>query len=167
MIRRRTILAIAALLVFSGDVTFFGWRLLHSATVDAVITHIGTDSLVFEIPGTQPAALLRRDGWEPDPANDSKVNLYPSDGSEVTPRVPLITTPTYDQFIRSIRDLRARGICHVAIRESGKLALPGEPNYPGGLTVHTLVLCGNAIAHEGFLGTLSPDTHIRLKVTQD
>ena len=108
---------------------------------------------------------VHRKGWNPDPIADSRVRFAAATETGVPRQVTLMSAPTYEQFIISIRDLRAHGICNVAILEAGTPVL-GGPQFPGGRDVPTLVLCGNSIGHEGFFGRLAPDTHIRIRLHQ-
>ena len=162
--RRTTLMAIVALLLL-GNIVFFAWWRPRTASAEAIITHVGIDSLVIEVAKGQPAAMLRRKGWNPDPIADSRVRFAAATETGVPRQVTLMSAPTYEQFIISIRDLRAHGICNVAILEAGTPVL-GGPQFPGGRDVPTLVLCGNSIGHEGFFGRLAPDTHIRIRLHQ-
>jgi hypothetical protein len=75
--------------------------------------------------------------------------------------ISLAPTPTYGRFIESIRDLKARGICNVVIRENdAPEARVG--NGRNALTIPALVLCGNSIGDAGFDVSLPPDGPLRL-----
>lgn len=157
-------MAIVALLLL-GNIAFFTWWQPRTASAEAIITHVGIDSLVIEVGKGQPAAILRRNGWNPDPVSDSRVHLAAVTQTGAPRQITLVSAPSYKQFILSIRDLRARGICHVAILEGGASVLGGS-QFPSGRDAPTLVLCGNSIGHEGFFGRLAPDTHIRIRLGQ-
>ena len=162
--RRATLIAVAALLLL-GNIAFFTWWRPPTGPAEAIVTHVGIDSLVVEVGKDQPAAILGRDGWNPDPVSDARVHLAAVTQTGAPRQITLVSAPSYEQFILSVRDLRARGICHVAILEGGASVLRG-PQFPSGRDAPTLVLCGNSIGHEGFFGRLAPDTHIRIGIRQ-
>jgi hypothetical protein len=166
---RRSFLKIVASTLLIGNIAFFAWR-VHEATIpNAAITYAGLDSLFLVAPRSQPAAILLRGKWHPDPASDGRV------------RVPIMTTrfgppkqvvvislgakPSYGSFIQSLRSLRVRHICHVAILEGAGIASEMERgDTPVGLLeIPTIALCegsiGDAVA---FDGKLPPDALLRL-----
>jgi hypothetical protein len=164
--RRRTFLTIAALSLLAGNVAFFGYR--HFGGAKATITYVGLDSGGVIVPEDQPGATLKDGKWEPDPAADPKVKL-PIEDMGRTPRqlivVSLAPEGNYGRFIQSIRALRARGICNLAIREGGtsrKMAAPLPGGSRDALAIPAIIVCGHTIGDNGFTGTLPSDRDVRL-----
>jgi hypothetical protein len=167
MIRRRAALVIVALVLTTADGIFAKVLYNHRAAKDAYITHIGLDSLEMIIPMGARAARLHNGIWDIDPMKAMKSvpidQARGIDGKSLA-LVSLAPRSTYGQAINVIRNLKARRICNVLIRESGR-AEGGSFNFPGGvdraLAVPAIVLCGSSIGDAGFYGDLPADGRIQ------
>jgi hypothetical protein len=168
MIPRRRVLKIVAATLLAGNIAFLGWRLHEAAMPNAAITYAGLDSLALEVPRNQPAGILRGGKWQPDPATDARVRV--SAETQTRRFLPVVVIslgpkPSYGRFIESVRSLRARHICHVAIMEGAAGVPEMERGYTpeGFLEIPTILLCGEPIGDAAsFDGKLPPDAVMRL-----
>ena len=146
-----------------ADVGLLTWHWLHGTGANATITYAGLDSLSVVVPAKEPALRLEQERWYLDGRPVSDWAEYMRNRGEGGP-VALVTLgsqPTYVQFIRSIRDLKKRGICNVAVREGGEIMKSGEM-----MTIPAFVLCGHQLGDAGFGGTLPQDGPIRIPTDQ-
>lgn len=155
---RRPALMMFALVLSVIDVAFLSW--IHLAYANAAVTYVGLDSIAFKVPSNEPSLTLRQQHWYLDgrPMSDWTEYLKNRESGPVA-LITLAPQPTYDQFIRSIRDLKKRKICNVAIREGGEQLESAK-------LASALILCGHGLGDAGFFGTLPEDGPIRIRVGQ-
>ncbi len=168
MIQRRRVLKIIASILLMANIAFFGWRTYEATIPNAAITYAGLDSVVLFVPRNQPASILLRDKWQRDPATDTAVQV-PAETQTGRPLhfvvISLGPTPSYGSFIQSVRSLRVRHVCHVAILEGAAVFSRMEHSDPpdGQLGIPTIALCEASIGDAaGFDGKLPPDALLRL-----
>ncbi|ATY33778.1 hypothetical protein [Sphingomonas psychrotolerans] len=167
MLRRRASLSVMVVLLVAANTAFFAWR-WHSVDAVGTVTWVGIDSLSIEVPASQPAVRLHQGEWD---SNDKGLAASMSPVQTMAGReralafITLAPQPTYAHFIEAIRDLKARRVCNVAVREGGRpwrATIPLPDGSFDGLDVPALVLCGQQLGDAGFSGTLPPDGPIRL-----
>ena len=161
MTRRSVILGIFAAILLAIDS-----RMVyeHYYRVNAALTYIGLDSVVEIVPASLRAAEYHSGSWDSDPtkALHSRYNEPPA-GQPAKPIafVGLGPRAQFGKAIQIIRDLKARKICHVVIRESGFLS-PVAIDFGKGpeksLAIPVIVLCGYPYGDgSAFDGKLPPD----------
>ena len=163
MRRRRALLSAIATVLLVADGAFLLWCWHVDTAPNAWITRVGIDSAVFFVPTSAPAPVLRDGQWYiggqavPDPRDAQEKGV--DRGGAVL--VSLGPSPTFGQGLRSIRDLKARGICNLMIRED---ATPVDisPGTKPQIAVPALVLCGHRPGDAGFSGKLPPDGPIHV-----
>ncbi|WP_264939044.1 hypothetical protein [Sphingomonas caeni] len=156
-------LTILALVLLAGDILLAGWYYNCRAGTRATVIHVGLDSYGMIVPENQPMAKLIDGKWQPDPAADPSVSLR--DGPERLAMVSLAPDPGYGHFLQVIRDLRARGLCNVAILEGGtphRMSVPLPGGSRDAIEIQAILLCGHTLGDSGFTGQLPPDSEIRL-----
>ena len=132
----------AALLAFNGTTIYH-----HYYRPSAALTYIGLDSVIMTVPASLRAPEYRNGTWDADPLRVLRSKYFdPPAGQKPKPVafVSLEPDASFGHAIEVIRDLRARRVCHVAIREAGN-ATPVEINFgkgrERGLDILSIVLC--------------------------
>jgi hypothetical protein len=168
MLRRRASLGVVIFLLVAANAAFFAWR-WRGADAVGTVTWVGIDSLSLEMPASQPAARLKQGRWDSDGKGlrASMIPVRTMGGRErAIAFITLGPQPDYAHFIEAIRDLKARRVCNVAVREGGRpwrATIPLADGSFDGLEVPALVLCGQQLGDAGFSGTLPPNGPIRLQ----
>ena len=165
---RRYQLAIIVLALLIGNALLLSDYYKRYIAYNAEITYVGLDSIDMIVPvGMRPATLLAAK-WDIDPIPTVDANMFETIGSASVKPLALVSLaphPTYSQAIKVIHDLKARHVCNVLIRESGRLEKI-TINFPNGpdkaIAIPALVLCGESIGDAGFYGVLPADgpTHV-------
>ncbi|MEP9361212.1 hypothetical protein [Sphingomonas sp. KR3-1] len=166
MPRRSRLIPLACTLAVA-DVLFLGWRWRQDSLPNADVTYVGLDSSEMIVDADAAALSLQAGHWRLGDRPLADVGEY-AKGVAAEGHMPLVTAPSYGQFLRSVRDLKARKICHILIREGGTIikAAP-TPEVPvwDELSIPALLLCGESDSDMGFHGTLPPDGPIHLPAT--
>lgn len=113
----------AALLVADGY-----WAYQRYFRLDAAITYVGLENLSMMVPASAHAAQLRDGKWNSDPYLALKSKFYaPPPGEKAKPMalVSLGPHPGLGQAVAVFRDLKARHVCHVLIREGAEATASG------------------------------------------
>jgi len=164
--RRPLILAIVAGALCLADAF---WVYERCFRLNAAITHIGLDSVVMIMPASAKAAELRDGRWDINPLETTQPKSYGLPAAQNRWQIAFVSLGSRSQYGRAvavIRDLKARHICHVALREGAtrtavKLDFGKGPETS--LEVPTIVLCGDAYGDgTGFVGPLTADHDIHL-----
>lgn len=155
--RRLLVLLVCALLL--GDLLFLGWCRYRDTAANARVTYVGLDSATMVVDADVPALSLDAGHWRlgaqpmADPAGYAK--QLAAEG-----HMPAVTAPNYGQLVHVLRDLKARKICNILIREGGtRIAAAPTSEVPDWdtLEIPAIVLCGNAMGDSGFHGSLPAD----------
>ena len=156
---RRHILMLFVLVLTVADVGLLTWHWLHGTGANATITYAGLDSLSVVVPAKEPALMLKQQQWYLDGRPMSDWSEYMRNRGQGGPvaLVTLAPRPTYAQFIQSVRDLKKRKICNVAMREGGAVMKSHDE-----MQIPAFVLCGHQLGDAGFRRTLPPDGPIRV-----
>lgn len=153
---RRTLLILTAAGLAAVNMLYGVWYNGRS-TNDVRVTYVGFDSIYVVVPVKEQGAVLHGQEWRPTLKASEKSAGDMIGMQHLIPLISLGSHSDYGQFILSVRDLKARGVCHVLIRDGA------EPMRQGiDVMVPTLILCGRAIGDAGFYGTLPADRTIRL-----
>ena len=166
MIPRRVILAASAFVLLVADGLWFYERFLAP---NATILYIGADSFALTVPMKMRASRLLDGKWDSDPQRFKSVQIEFGIGPQrhSLALVSLEPEGNFGKAVEVLRDLKARHICNVLIREVGR-AEGIIINFPCGpdraLTIQAIVLCGNGIGDAGFSGTLPKDGPIHISM---
>lgn len=165
--RRRRIFGIVALVLVAMDGVFLAWFYRRHFAYNASITYVGLDSFEMLVPMRTRAAKLSSGRWDIEPTQALRSAPFqseePASGKPLA-FVSLTPRPNYGSAIRVIRDLKARRICNLLIREGGQ---PEPPTFrfPDGdtaLAVPALILCGSAIGDASSFTDLPEDGPIHV-----
>lgn len=160
MIQRRVILEILAFVLLVVDGL---WFYKHFVAPNAMITYVGLDSTGLTVPMTMRASRLRSGKWDSDPLHALRSVRIDFGLGVRQPSFALVSLDpegSYGKAVEVIRDLKARHICNVLIREGGQAegVVIDFPNGPDqALTIPAIVLCGSPVGDAGFFGTLPAD----------
>lgn len=168
MTSRRRLLAIVALaLLVTNALLLFTSYKRHFA-YNATVTYVGLDSTDMLVPVGMRPAKLRGGKWDVDPIptlNAAMLETHNDARARPIALVSLAPQATYGKAISVFRSLKARKICNVLIRESGRVE-PNIMNFPDGpdraIAIPALVLCGSSIGDAGFFGVLPADGPIHV-----
>lgn len=162
--RRRHFLIPLVVALVLGDAGFLAWRWHRDTAPNATITHVGLDSLGVVVRKSAPALTFEKGQWYASGQRIPDPNGYLRSQGEAG-RIALVglsSRSPYDQLVRSIRALKARGICHVMVREGDK-PLASNPPYPAdGVEIPVLVLCGHQLGDVGSTGTIARDGAVHI-----
>lgn len=166
MKRRSLILATcaAALCIADGF-----WVYERYFRLNAAITYIGLDSVMINVPASAQASQFRNGKWNIDPLKATASKFYDPPPGQKRPQVAFVSLGSqfqYRQAIAIIRDLKARQVCHVVVRE-GATVTPVKIDFGKGreasLDVSPIILCGDAYGDaSGFFGPLPVDHAIHI-----
>jgi hypothetical protein len=168
MRRRSAILttAAAALLIADGF-----WAYGRYFRPNAAVTYIGLDSVTINVSASARAPQLRHGKWDIDPSRTLQSRFYDPPPGQKRLEIALVSfgpQPQFGQAIAVIRDLKARKVCHIALRDSATVT-PVKLDFGNGpetsLDVPTIVLCGAAYGDAVVLaGPLPRDRAIHIDV---
>ncbi|MEG3164216.1 hypothetical protein U1701_06385 [Sphingomonas sp. PB2P19] len=136
--------------------------------LNASITYVGADSLELTVPASLQAATFRNGKWDSNPSTKLDLPFYdPPRGQKRLKMsfVSLAPQATYSHALSVFHDLKARQICHVVVRESGKptpIQIDFGKGQEDGLDLPAIVLCGSGYGDSGFIGQLPPDRLIHV-----
>lgn len=155
---RRTILFGLALSLLCLDALLLITR-DGDASSHASITHMGLDSLVVPVARTSRSAQLVEGRWLPDlNAGEMKVQDMAGQRRRIW-LVSLGRSPTYGQFLVSLRDLKRRRKCNVLVQSD--VIGSTWPKSKDETLIPAFVLCGHSIGDAGFEGVLPADDAFR------
>jgi hypothetical protein len=162
---RRRFLKILLLALTLGNAVFLVWRWRQDTTLNAAITYVGLDSMEYVIRKSSPALMLEKGQWHANGQRVSDPAAYLRERGVAgnIAVVSLTSRSPFMQLVRSIRDLKARGVCHVMIREGGTPVKSQAPAHEGFLEAQLLVLCGDQLGDEGEVGTIARDHEIHVE----
>lgn len=168
MISRRRLLVIVALALLVTDALLLFTSYKRHLAFNAMVTYVGLDSIDMLVPVGMRPAKLRGGEWDVDPIPTlNAAMLETSNDAHARPisLVSLAPEATYGKAQIALRSLKARKVCNVLIRESGRVE-PGTINFPDGperaIRIPALVLCGSSIGDAGFSGVLPADGPIHV-----
>lgn len=156
---RTAILATIAAAALIGDGY---WLYQHYFGLNAAITYVGVDTFDERVPVSAKAAQLRDGKWDSDPYQTLSALFPPPPGQEPRPIafVSLGSDPGFGHAIALFRDLKARHICHVVVRESG-VATDYKGDFGKGpeavMEAPVWVLCGDTYGDAYSIGQLPAD----------
>lgn len=128
--KRRSLLVAVCAVLLVADCAFLAMRSAPDA--ERGVDHIGASPFGFILPEAKPLPWLDGDSWQLDRTPIRDIVAYSRDAairegnmSREGPvaLVSLGPNPSFGQFLRTVRNLRENGICHVVIREAAK---PGD-----------------------------------------
>lgn len=166
--RRRTAIltfVAATLLIFDSILVYD-----RCFRLNAGITYVGLDSLAFDVPEYKRASRFQNGKWDINP-EESYQKVFPSSPSgQKTPNfyyVSLEPSKTFGHAITVLRDLKARRMCHILVRENADIFW-GKTKFAlrNGviLEIPVWVLCGTGYGDAGFKGNLPSDRLIHIPV---
>ncbi|MET3760368.1 hypothetical protein [Sphingomonas sp. UYEF23] len=166
MKRRSLILATCAGALCIADGFWVYERLFR---LNAAITYIGLDSVMMNVPASAQASQLRNGKWNIDLLKTLQSKFYDPPPGQKRWQVAFVSLGSqsqYGQAIAIIRDLKARQVCHVVVRE-GATVTPVKIDFGNGretsLDVSPIILCGDAYGDgSGFFGPLPADHAIHV-----
>lgn len=146
----------AALLALDGTTNYYRYY-----RPSAALTYIGLDSVVMTVPASLRAPEYRNGTWDADPLRVLRSKYFdPPAGQQPKPMALVSLGPhaSFGHAVEVIRDLKARRVCHVAIREAGT-ATPVKIDFGKGremsLDILSIVLCehpyGDGSSFDGHL----------------
>jgi hypothetical protein len=164
MKRRRLFLVMVVMALVTANIIFLYLPALYKNPT-ATIMFVGLDSTGAFVPTAYPFAEFRQGKWVPDPTVQAREIVEDMGGNKQSlALISLMPQPTYGHFIQSVRDLKARNICNIAIRE-GAEPIKSDTPLPDGsfeyFSIPALVLCGQSIGDAGFYGELPPDRNVQ------
>lgn len=126
----------------------------------ATITYMGLDSIEVSVERSSTAAILEEGRWSPTLEAAEVGSEVGSEGGRPLTLISLGPSPTFGQFIRSIRDLKARGYCNILLRESADQSLTESRVRNGSrstIAIMAFGLCGDPIGDAMVWDTLPDD----------
>lgn len=163
MKRRRLFLVMVVLALVTVNIIFL-YLPAHDDGSPTTITFVGLDSLGVVVPASTPFAEFHEGKWLPDPKAQAREIVEDMGRNKRSlALISLMPRPTYGRFIQSMRDIKARNICNIAILEGAEHIKSTAPLPDGSqeyLQIPAFVLCGHAIGDAGFYGELPPDRNV-------
>lgn len=157
---RTAILATIAAAALIGD-GYLAYRRYFG--LNAAITYVGLDNVSLMVPASTRAAQLSDGKWDVDPLQPLRsdwANPPPGQKAEPIAFVSLGPNSGFGKATEVFRDLKAKHVCHVVVREGGLGIDPKMDNGAGPETrfeFPTVALCGGPIGDAGFYGGLPAD----------
>ncbi len=156
---RRVLLAVAtlALVAFDG-----WWGYQHFYAPNADLTFAGLDSLDVGVPKSMRPARFTNGKWDFGPVTKLEVSMLGGWRMREVALVSLAPELTLGKAVAVLRDLKARKVCNVLIRDSPVDDYYFKAKRRQEVAVITLVLCGEPIGDAGWSGPPPPDRKIRV-----